>query len=92
MAAQEQAANQAAEREARCLVCTGCGAKFTDERWSAIEAEGAGWNIVPEPHPSLCGTCDLRPGTDARGARPNIEQDQAAPEQKGTSWFSRLRG
>jgi hypothetical protein len=27
--------------------------KFTDERWSAIEVEGVGWNIVPEPHPSL---------------------------------------
>lgn len=31
-AAQEQAAKQAAEREARRPVCTGCGARFTDER------------------------------------------------------------
>ncbi|MFC9624882.1 hypothetical protein ACFTXM_34605 [Streptomyces sp. NPDC056930] len=37
-ASQEQAAKKAAEREARRPACTGCGAKFTDERWEAALA------------------------------------------------------
>ncbi|MFF6873182.1 hypothetical protein ACIGG5_32210 [Streptomyces sp. NPDC085463] len=36
-AAQEQAAKQAAEREARRPVCNGCRAKFTDARWEAVQ-------------------------------------------------------
>ncbi|WP_406500795.1 hypothetical protein OG936_33500 [Streptomyces sp. NBC_00846] len=37
-AAQEQAAKQEAEREARRPVCTGCGARFTNDRWAAVHA------------------------------------------------------
>ncbi|MFF4038440.1 hypothetical protein [Streptomyces sp. NPDC001816] len=35
------AEQQRAEREARRPVCAGCGTRFTDERWKAIEP--AGW-------------------------------------------------
>ncbi|MEU7038853.1 replication-relaxation family protein [Streptomyces sp. NPDC046237] len=54
-AAQEQAAKQAAEREARRPVCTGCGAKFTDERWEAAQATD--WGTPKDSHPHLCDGC-----------------------------------
>lgn len=56
----------------------------------ALQKQGRRLEQRPGAAPVLVR--DLRPGTDARGARPNIEQDQAVPEQRGTSWFSRLRG
>ncbi|WP_395358128.1 hypothetical protein ACHGLA_00600 [Streptomyces sp. YH02] len=49
-AAEEQAAMQAAEREAGRPVCTGCGARFTDERWEAAHATG--WGRPKDTH--LC--------------------------------------
>jgi hypothetical protein len=94
-AAQEQAAKQAAEREARRPVCTGCGAKFTDERWKAVERTG--WGTVPmESRPTLCGDCDRQYVTDVQQAWPDEprheERDQAVPEQKaGGTWLSRFR-
>ncbi|MFG2987309.1 hypothetical protein ACGFYQ_39765 [Streptomyces sp. NPDC048258] len=61
-------------------VCTDCGAKFTDERWKAIER--VGWGAPQEPRPSLCEDCDQRFVTDV----------QALPEQKaGGTWLSRFR-
>ncbi|MEU3901919.1 replication-relaxation family protein [Streptomyces sp. NPDC045251] len=54
-AAEEQAATQAAEREARRPVCTGCGAKFTDERWRVAQATD--WGTPKDSHPHLCDDC-----------------------------------
>ncbi|MFI8351432.1 hypothetical protein [Streptomyces sp. NPDC085596] len=34
------AAQHKAERQASCPVCAGCGTRFTDERWKAIEPTG----------------------------------------------------
>lgn len=91
-AAQEQAAKKAAEGEARRPVCAGCGAKFTDERWRAIERVGRGC-ASPEPRPSLCGDCDRRFVTDVQEAwpdeHPHQEQGQTVPAQKSGRWFSR---
>ncbi|CAL9327285.1 replication-relaxation family protein [Streptomyces sp. SudanB182_2057] len=49
------AQEQAAEREARRPVCTGCGAKFTDERWEAAQARD--WGAPKDSHPHLCDGC-----------------------------------
>ncbi|MFE1453404.1 replication-relaxation family protein [Streptomyces olivaceoviridis] len=92
-AAQEQAAKKAAEREARRPVCTGCGAKFTDERWRAVER--VGWGTTQEPRPTLCGDCDRQADADAQrasSAHQHQEHDQAVPEQKASgTWLSRFR-
>ncbi|MDV9187626.1 replication-relaxation family protein [Streptomyces sp. SR27] len=79
-------------------VCTECGAAFTDERWKATKR--VGWGDSPAKRPSLCGDCDQRFEADldlAWGVSPrqeerDQEEDQAVPKQKGTGWFSRLRG
>lgn len=93
-AAEEQAAKKAAEREARRPACTGCGARFTDERWEAAQATD--WGTPKDSHPDLCDACkqraDAATAVPAVGTREDQEQDQAVPEQKGTNWFSRLRG
>ncbi|WP_405996718.1 replication-relaxation family protein [Streptomyces sp. NBC_00829] len=89
-AAEEQAAKKAAEREARRPVCTGCGAKFTDERWEAAQATD--WGTPKDSHPQLCDDCKHRAEAAARQAQVDNErqeQDQAVPEQKATRWFSR---
>ncbi|MFD6247663.1 hypothetical protein [Streptomyces roseolus] len=52
------AAQHKAEREARRPVCADCGARFTDERWKAVEP--AGWSATRESHPHLCGDCKQR--------------------------------
>ncbi|MFH8295425.1 replication-relaxation family protein [Streptomyces sp. NPDC018059] len=84
-----------AEREARRPVCAGCGARFTDERWKAIEP--AGWDAPRETHPHLCDDCKQRAITAERQAQqpaPEYQgQDQAVPEQKagGGTWLSRFR-
>ncbi|WP_248511479.1 hypothetical protein [Streptomyces sp. D2-8] len=57
-AAQEQAAKKAAEREARRPVCTGCGTKFTDERWEV--AQVTDWGAPKDTHPHLCDDCKHR--------------------------------
>ncbi|MEJ8640233.1 zeta toxin family protein [Streptomyces sp. MS1.HAVA.3] len=57
-AAQEKAAAKAAEREARRPVCTGCGTKFTDERWEATQATD--WDTPRGSHPALCDACKQR--------------------------------
>ncbi|MFH9605599.1 hypothetical protein ACH4MK_33505 [Streptomyces rochei] len=88
------AAQQRAEREARRPVCAGCGTRFTDERWKAIEP--AGWGAPRETHPHLCDDCKQRAITAVRQAEEagpeHQEHDQAVPEQKaGGTWLSRFR-
>lgn len=84
-----------AEREARRPVCAGCGTKFTDERWKAIEP--AGWDTPRESHSHLCDDCKQRAITAERQAErsgpEHQEHDQAVPEQKASgTWLSRSRG
>ncbi|MFJ5657165.1 replication-relaxation family protein [Streptomyces microflavus] len=50
-----EAAREAAQREARRPACTGCGARFTDERWEA--AEETDWGRPVDTHPHLCDDC-----------------------------------
>jgi hypothetical protein len=90
-AAQEQAAKQAAEREARRPVCADRGAKFTDERWKAAQATD--WGTPKDSHPHLCDGCKYQAvaATQESVNHRDQEQDQAVPEQKITSWLSRLR-
>ncbi|WP_078594741.1 replication-relaxation family protein [Streptomyces sp. NRRL S-920] len=54
-AAQEHDAKKAAEREARRPVCTGCGMKFTDARWEAVQPKD--WGATKDSHPHLCDSC-----------------------------------
>jgi transposase-like protein len=58
------AQKQAAEREARRPVCTGCGAKFTDERWEATQITD--WVKRKDTHPHLGDEC--KHGADAAQA------------------------
>ncbi|MFJ9968889.1 hypothetical protein [Streptomyces avermitilis] len=87
------AAQQRAEREARRPACAGCGTRFTDERWKAIES--AGWDAPRETHSHLCDDCKQRAITAERQAEhtehARQEHDQAVPEQKAGRWLSRLR-
>ncbi|MER6717156.1 hypothetical protein [Streptomyces sp. NPDC000877] len=88
------AAQHRAEREARRPVYAGCGTRFTDERWKAIEP--AGWDAPCETHPHLCDDCKQRAITAERQAEQAVpghqEHDQAMPEQKaGGTWLSRFR-
>ncbi|MEU5137926.1 replication-relaxation family protein [Streptomyces californicus] len=60
--AREQAAKkaveesrEAAQREARRPSCTGCGSRFSDERWAA--AEETDWGRPVDTHPHLCDDC-----------------------------------
>ncbi|WP_327372403.1 replication-relaxation family protein [Streptomyces sp. NBC_01216] len=76
-AAQEQAAKQAAEREARRPVCTGCGAKFTDERWEAAQATD--WGTPKDSHPHLCDSCKQKVGAVVSPAA--ATQERRKPER-----------
>ncbi|MGI5485155.1 replication-relaxation family protein [Streptomyces lavendofoliae] len=73
-AAQEQAAKQAAEREARRPICTGCGAKFTDERWEAAKATD--WGTPKDSHPHLCDSCKQKAGTAVSPAADTQERQK----------------
>ncbi|MFI1608117.1 PP2C family protein-serine/threonine phosphatase [Streptomyces griseofuscus] len=79
-----------AEREARRPVCAGCGTRFTDERWKAIEP--AAWGTPRVIHPHMCDGC-ITAERQAEQARPEQrEHDQVVPEQKtGDIWLSRFR-
>ncbi|MDT0616548.1 hypothetical protein [Streptomyces lancefieldiae] len=88
------AARHKAEREASRPVCAGCGTRFTDARWKAIEP--AGWGAPRETHPHLCDDCKQQAVTAAPQAEQTVserrEHDQAVPEQKaGGTWLSRFR-
>ncbi|GAO12824.1 hypothetical protein TPA0598_13_00080 [Streptomyces lydicamycinicus] len=90
-AAREQDAKKAAEREARRPVCTGCGAKFTDECWE--KALATDWGTPRDSHPQLCDDCKQQAQAAAVRQAPvgneHQEQHQAVPEQKTGRWFSR---
>lgn len=88
-AAEEQAAKKAAEREARRPVCTGCGAKFTDERWETAHATD--WGTPKDSHPDLCDHCKHAAVAEAHEADQQEQEQAAVPEQKATGWLSRLR-
>lgn len=45
----------------------GCGARFTDERWTAIEP--AGWGTPRDTHPHLYDDCKQRVMTAERQAQ-----------------------
>ncbi|MFF3735524.1 replication-relaxation family protein [Streptomyces sp. NPDC002476] len=77
-AAQEQAAKKAAEREARRPVCTGCGAKFTDERWEA--AQSTDWGTPKDSHPHLCDSCKRAAVADAHEAEDRQEHPEPLPD------------
>ncbi|MFF9490231.1 replication-relaxation family protein [Streptomyces sp. NPDC014676] len=88
------AEQQRAEREARRPVCVGCGTRFTDARWKAIEP--AGWGVPRETHPHLCDDCKQQAVTAECQAEHTEDghqvQDRAVPEQKaGSTWLSRFR-
>ncbi len=76
-AAQEQAAKQAAEREARRPVCTGCGAKFTDARWQAVQPKD--WGAAKDSHPQLCDGCKHQ-AVAAAQERQKPVRGEAAPD------------
>ncbi|MEV0023916.1 hypothetical protein AB0H45_17145 [Streptomyces atroolivaceus] len=46
---------EAAEREVRRPVCTGCGTKFTDAPREAAQATD--WGTPKDSHPHLCESC-----------------------------------
>ncbi|GAA2326138.1 hypothetical protein [Streptomyces cuspidosporus] len=59
----------------RCRRCpywfegAGCGTRFTNERWKAIEP--AGWDTPRDTHPHLCDDCKQRAITaHAKPSRP----------------------
>lgn len=75
-------------------MCAGCGTRFTDEQWKAIEP--AGWDAPRETHPHLCDDCKQRAITTERQAEQagheHQEHDQAVPEQRTEGgWLSRFR-
>ncbi|MDX2629781.1 replication-relaxation family protein [Streptomyces scabiei] len=80
-AAQEQAAKQAAEREARRPVCTGCGTKFTDERWEAVQGQTKDWGAPKDSHPHLCDDCKQRAVAAERHAA--AKQEHQKPVRRG---------
>ncbi|MET9294847.1 hypothetical protein [Streptomyces sp. NPDC003077] len=83
------AAQQRAEREVRRPVCTGCGTRFTDERWKAAESHP---RQVGRWHPTLCGACEERAVVaEQQAGRAHQEQVPRAPEQRTGGWLSRFR-
>ncbi|MFE3907273.1 hypothetical protein ACFXPY_45425 [Streptomyces sp. NPDC059153] len=78
-AAREQAAKKEAEREARRPVCTGCGARFTDERWEAAHATD--WGAPKDTHPHLCDHCKQR--AVAAEGQPAGKQEHQEPVRRG---------
>ncbi|MEU0671999.1 hypothetical protein ABZ330_03780 [Streptomyces sp. NPDC006172] len=85
-AAQEQAAKKAAEREALRPVCTGCGAKFTDERWEAAQGQAKDWGAPKDSHPHLCDDCKQRAiaaERQAAGRQEHQEPVRRGAEQQG---------
>ncbi|MGV9761677.1 hypothetical protein ACWDUC_38565 [Streptomyces tricolor] len=84
--AQEHDAKQAAEREARRPVCTGCGTRFTDARWKAVQPTD--WGATKDSHPHLCDTCKQKAGAAVSPAadtqeRRKPERGEARPDD---SW------
>jgi protein involved in plasmid replication-relaxation len=94
---EREAARQAEqEREARRPRCAACGERFTEARWTQVEAEpGGGGEWVA--HPELCHNCE-------RAAQQRAEQEREAAhaaaqeavwaqadEQRPRGFFGRFR-
>ncbi|MBT2440073.1 hypothetical protein J7E93_08050 [Streptomyces sp. ISL-36] len=60
-----QAEREAAEWEAQRPVCTGCGEKFTEDRWAQVQGHRS-WGSESD---GLCGPC-----ADAASARAEVER------------------
>ncbi|MER6601600.1 replication-relaxation family protein [Streptomyces parvus] len=69
-----EAAREAAQREARRPSCTGCGSRFTDERWEA--AEETDWGRPVDTHPHLCDDCKAVAGASAAPTPGRQEEHQ----------------
>ncbi|MFI2209839.1 hypothetical protein [Streptomyces sp. NPDC020141] len=85
------AEREAAEREARRPVCTGCGNRFSDDRWRQVRPSG--W---PGERDHLCGPCeqdDLARIEAERCARRRAEEAaaRAAAGVKSRGLFGRRR-
>ncbi len=91
---------EAAQREARRPACAGCGQKFTDARWEAIDYT-RDWS-TRQSHPHLCEGCqdravaaqaqaeaDERERQEQERLRQEAEEQAAA--QKAGGWLSRFR-
>ncbi|MDX2546367.1 replication-relaxation family protein [Streptomyces sp. WI04-05B] len=91
---------EAAEREARRPVCTYCGQKFSDDRWTAVDVRD--WSQPRESHPYLCEHCRSRAVAAERQAeadererqeqerfRQEVEAEQAS--RKASGWLGRWR-
>lgn len=77
--AAEQAARKAAEREAQRPLCTGCGARFTDDRWET--ASKMDWGTPTDSHPGLCDGCKQWAVADE--GRPAGNQEHHEPASRG---------
>ncbi|MDX3748731.1 replication-relaxation family protein [Streptomyces sp. AK08-02] len=91
---------EAAEREARRPVCTYCGQKFSDDRWTAVDVRDR--SQPRESHPYLCEHCRSRAVAAERQAeadererqeqerfRQEVEAEQAS--RKASGWLGRWR-
>ncbi|WP_422132181.1 replication-relaxation family protein [Streptomyces misionensis] len=87
-----RAAQEAAEREARRPDCAACGAKFTDERWKAVEPDH--WDAPRDTHPQLCDACKEQAIETQRQAEQDERERQeaeAAQASKAGGWLGRWR-
>ncbi|MFI1377620.1 replication-relaxation family protein [Streptomyces longwoodensis] len=84
-AAREHDAKKAAEREARRPVCSGCGARFTDARWEAVQPKD--WGATKDSHPHLCGTCKQEAGAVVSPAADTQERQEPVRGEAGPDDF-----
>ncbi|WP_381805672.1 replication-relaxation family protein [Streptomyces niveus] len=74
-----RAEEEVAEQEARRPVCEGCGTKFTDDRWKAVDTGGWGrW----ETHPHLCDDCKALAVKSRHRAELAAREEAAAEEAR----------
>jgi hypothetical protein len=66
------------EREAQRPICTRCGGRFSDERWSEVQWQGAHMN------PQLCGVCAPQAVREARRQAAEAEHRRQAEEEAMT--------
>ncbi|MGW0315981.1 hypothetical protein [Streptomyces flavidovirens] len=89
----EEERRRAAEREARRPVCTGCGEKFTDQRWAETTTPGYGWEAGS---PTMCRNCyadyladrEAAEAVRVQVAAPLEPEDGQEPD-RGRGWFRR---
>ncbi|NUK12609.1 hypothetical protein HRW23_34985 [Streptomyces lunaelactis] len=81
------------EREARRPVCTGCGTRFTDTRWEAVQASD--WGQKRDKHPKLCEDCKAKAiqtkRDEAAAAKKKQKEEAAEAERKAKRPFARFR-